>query len=80
MNKFIEFIEFIKNSIQAVYQFFDTAPSNDLDSFIKFKNPQSKEELDLAMQQYDEMRRMESRLISRGQYGAALSVRKMYWN
>lgn len=77
MEKIVEFFKALGTTISLL---FEEPPKSDLDAFIKFKNPQSKEELDLVMGQYDEMRRIESRLISRGEYAAATMIKKIYWN
>ena len=77
MEKIVEFFKALGTSMSILFQ---EPPKSDLDAFIKFKNPQSKEELDIVMEQYDEMRRIESRLISRGEYAAAVMIKKIYWN
>lgn len=77
MEKIVEFFKALGSSMSVLFQ---EPPKSDLDAFIKFKNPQSKEELDLVMGQYDEMRRIESRLISRGEYSAAAMIKNLYWN
>lgn len=72
--------EFIKNAFSVFVGFLQSRPQNDLEDFINFKKPKTKEELDIVIGQYEEMRRMESKLISRGQYGAAQHLKRMYWN
>lgn len=70
---FKAFIEVLKDQLREI-------PSNDLESFIKFKNPQTQEELEFVMAQFEEMRRMEAKLVSRGEYGAAMQIRRTYWS
>ncbi len=72
-------LNFLKSVFQFIVSLFDEPPKNDLEGFIKFKNPQSKEDLDLAISQYEEMRRIENRLLSRGEYQAAAMIRRSYY-
>jgi len=76
MNGIINFLSAIKSALMAAY---NPIPKSDLDKFIKFHNPQTQEQLDHVLVQYDEMRRIESRLISRGDYHAAQMIVRTYY-
>jgi hypothetical protein len=76
MSGIINFLSAVKSALRAAYA---PIPKSGLDNFIKFHNPQSQEQLDHVLVQYDEMRRLESRLIARGDYHAAQMIVRTYY-
>lgn len=76
MSGIINFLSAIGSALSSA---FGPMPKSGLEEFIKFHKPETQEQLDHLMVQYDEMRRLESRLIARGEYHAAQMIVRTYF-
>lgn len=70
--------QFAINAFSAIKKLLEYSPQGTFEEFIKSRNPQTAEELEFATQQFNERRRLEVRLIQRGEYAAAHWLRKTY--